>query len=37
MGMIRIRWGRFRLEVPGNMIIPLLIKLASWLFHNVST
>ncbi len=33
MRSIRIEWGKFKLELPGNIFVSLLLKLASLLFH----
>ena len=35
MRLIRIEWGKFKLELPGNVFVSLLLKLASLLFHNL--
>jgi hypothetical protein len=37
MRSIRIEWGRFKLEPPGNVIVSVVFKLAFWLYHYVDS
>jgi hypothetical protein len=36
MRLIKVEWGRFKLEVPGEVSLFLAFKTASLLFHNVN-
>jgi hypothetical protein len=36
MRLIRIEWGKLKLELPGNVFVSLLLKLDSLLFHNLN-
>jgi hypothetical protein len=36
MRLIKVEWGRFKLEVPGEVFLLLAFKAASLLFHNVN-
>jgi hypothetical protein len=37
MRSIRIEWGKLKLELPGNMVVSVVFKLASWLYHIVDS
>jgi hypothetical protein len=36
MRLVRVRWGKFRLELPGEIVFFLLIKFASLLLHYIN-
>ena len=37
MGQIRVRWGKFRLELPEEITLLVVFKLASWLLHMLNS
>jgi hypothetical protein len=37
MRSIRIEWGKFKLELPGNLAVSVVFKLISWLYHSVDS
>jgi len=36
MRPVKVEWGRFKIEVPGEVFLCLVFKTASLLFHNVN-
>jgi hypothetical protein len=37
MRSVKIEWGKFKLELPGNIVVSVVFKLASWLYHIVDS